>query len=140
LAFSHSFERIGDILKTDIVRHGLYRIELGLTMSEETKSRISEIHEFVKVCLDSIIRHLDDHVGDRKKPSKVLEEIVSKKDFVMTKKDEFHEYLLNERLRADEPDRKKLYLEELGLMDSHIRIYHAVRRLAKKLLASSTGS
>ena len=124
LEAANNIESIGDLIETNLVRAGMERLDLGLHVSEGTRTQLEALHAAVSEAVGLALEALD--ANDLDMAQRVRE---SKKTIQRLASDaEAH---LSQRLSADAPDRLGLYRFESELIEYLKRVYYFAKRIAK---------
>jgi phosphate:Na+ symporter len=126
---TNDLEAIGDIIETNLVALGLSRIEQGLTVSDQTRTVLTEFHGAVSEALDLAMLALTQR-NERaaKRVGKMKSEINS-----MERAAAAHQA---ERLTAEAPDRVATYRLEIDVIANLKRIYYFSKRIAREAVAA----
>jgi phosphate:Na+ symporter len=121
---TNSLEAIGDLIETNMVAHGLHRIESNLTVSPESAAVLGEFHAKVLEAFDLAvlaITHRNEEaargVAGMKREINSLERAVAS-----------HQA---ERLVVQAPDRVANYRLEIDVMATMKRVSYFTRRIAR---------
>jgi phosphate:Na+ symporter len=124
----NDLENIGDIIETDLVYLGNERIDAGLTISDETRKLLANLHELATVstrlATDAVMT--DDAV--------VAAEVINMKQELQRLTDwaAIHQA---DRLVVDEPNRLSCYTIEVDIIEKLKRIFYFAKRMAKTVVA-----
>ncbi|MEP0548823.1 MAG: Na/Pi cotransporter family protein [Rhodothermales bacterium] len=124
LEAANNMENIGDLVETNLVRAGLERLGVGMTVSEGTRERLEALHERVCWTVQLAFQALD-----ADSPA-MAAEVIDAKSEIQRLADEAESHLAH-RLTADDPDRLSLYRFESELIEYLKRVYYFAKRIAK---------
>ena len=117
-------EAIGDVVETNLVALGLRRVEGNLTVSEETRKVLEELHahvaEAVQLATTAVIE----------RDAEAARRVTKMKKFINTLERGAGAHQA-ERLVAGEPDRVETYRLETDVIANLKRIYYYARRMAR---------
>ncbi len=121
---TNSLENVGDVIETNLVALGQKRLDEGLTISEQTREIMENIHNSVRLALDQAIQAV---TQNKKKPAR---QVIAMKGEIQRMMDSaaLHQ---TERLTADEPDRLATYTLETDIVQAMRRIYYFAKRMAR---------
>ncbi|NNC75797.1 MAG: Na/Pi cotransporter family protein, partial [Acidimicrobiia bacterium] len=121
---TNDLEAIGDLIETNLINHGLTRIEQGLQVSKETFSVLSQFHEAVAQALDGAMLALT------QKNAEAAHQVASMKKQInsLQRSAAAHQA---ERLVADAPDRVPTYRLETDIITTLKRVYYFAKRIAR---------
>jgi phosphate:Na+ symporter len=120
----NSLENIGDIVETDLVGIGNKLIDEGVSISDETRKVLLEIHA-------AVVKSVDGAVQAVSQGSELASQAVTNmKDEIgrLVNSAAVHEA---QRLVAEEPNRLAAYTIEVDLIEKLRRIYYFAKRMAK---------
>lgn len=124
----NDLENIGDIIETDLVYLGNERIDAGLTISDETRELLSNLHEIAtestRLATNAVMTY--DAAG--------ATEVIEMKQELQRLTDwaAIHQA---DRLIVDEPNRLSCYTIEVDIIEKLKRIYYFAKRMAKTVVA-----
>jgi phosphate:Na+ symporter len=121
---TNDLEAIGDLIETNLVGLGMTRMEEGLTVSDKTRTVLTELHGAVTESLDLAMMALTQKNADAaRRVGKMKKQINS-----MERSAAAHEAT---RLVADAPDRIAHYRFEIDVIAALKRIYYFSKRIAR---------
>ena len=121
---TNDLEAIGDLIETNLVGLGMTRMEEGLSVSDETRTVLTELHGAVTESLDLAMMALTQKNADAaRRVGKMKKQINS-----MERSAAAHEAT---RLVADAPDRIAHYRFEIDVIAALKRIYYFSKRIAR---------
>jgi phosphate:Na+ symporter len=120
----NDLENIGDIIETDLVSLGHQRIEAGLTIGDETRELLANMHELVTT---SAQLATDAVMGD---DAHIASKVIAMKEDInqLTAWAAVHQA---DRLVVDEPNRLSCYTIEVDIIEKLKRIFYFTKRMAK---------
>lgn len=122
---ANDLEAIGDVIETNLVQLGLARIEHGLSVSDSTRTVLSDFHGAIAEALDLAMLALTQKNADAaRRVGKMKSEINS-----MERAASAHQV---ERLMAEAPDRVATYRLEIDVIANLKRIYYFAKRIARE--------
>jgi phosphate:Na+ symporter len=121
---ANGFERIGDIIATDLVVSSTKRIKENVVVSEQTVKVLMNFHREVVKALDSVLMAVSN--GD----TKLAENVKTMKHDVARMNKEITRYKI-QRLTADAPNRIATYAREVEIVDIIDNIFRVVRRISR---------
>ena len=122
---ANDLEAIGDVIETNLVALGMARVEQGLTVSDVTRTVLSEFHGAVAEALDLAMLALTQKNQEAaRRVGKMKSEINS-----MERAAAVHQA---ERLMAEAPDRVATYRLEVDVIANLKRIYYFAKRIARE--------
>jgi phosphate:Na+ symporter len=130
---TNALESIGDVIETDLVRHGRERVDEGVRVSDGTRRVIEEFHTQVAAALRDALFALAERDGER--ASRVIE----RKPAIQRAAEDAARHQA-ERLRAPEERRVPAYAIETDLIEGLRRVYYFSKRIAKSVAARHGGS
>lgn len=125
---ANDLENIGDVIETDLVRFGNQRIDAGLTISDQTRNLLIQLHEIAskmtRLATDAV-KEIDIEAAN---------EVIAMKEDIseLTKMVAIHQA---ERLIDDEPNRLACYTIEVDIIEKLKRIYYFAKRMSKSVLS-----
>ena len=123
----NDLENIGDVIETNMVTAGHALIGHHLSISQETKNVISDLHKQIEKSVELAIQAVSQN--NKVAASMVTQMKTSINDTVASAT--VH---LSGRLVADAPDRVAIYTAEVQLIENMKRIYYFAKRMAKTIL------
>jgi phosphate:Na+ symporter len=118
------FERIGDLIETDLIDAGNEIIEQKLEPSETTRVILSELFEATYSAVDAAARAIADE------DQQAAQEVLAARDEIDQLTDAALKHQAR-RISADAPERLAHHRLEVSLIDKLRRIYSLSRHLAK---------
>ena len=122
-------ENIGDIMETDLVVLGQKRIDEGVSISQETRKVLTELHTEVAKSVSDAIEAL----ANEDEP--LAQSVIASKLDINRLADAAERHLAN-RLIAEEPGRLQTYAIEVEMIEKLKRIYYFAKRVAKAVVPS----
>ena len=125
----NDLENIGDIIETDLVYLGNQRIDMGLTISDQTRELLKNMHELVtrstKLATDAVMTDDED----------LASKVINMKEELgrLTEWATIHQA---DRLVVDEPNRLSCYTVEVDIIEKLKRIYYFSKRMSKTVTSS----
>ena len=133
LEAANNMENIGDLVETNLVRAGMERLGVGMTVSEGTRKRLEALHERVCWTVQLAFQALD-----AESPA-MAAQVIDAKSEIQRLADAAEAHLAH-RLTADDPDRLSLYRFESELIEYLKRVYYFAKRIAKAVEQRSIAS
>ena len=125
----NDLENIGDIIETDLVYLGNQRIDMGLTISDQTRELLKNMHELVtrstKIATDAVMSEDED----------LASKVINMKG-ELARLTEWATIHQADRLVADEPNRLSCYTVEVDIIEKLKRIYYFSKRMSKTVTSS----
>lgn len=131
LEAANNIENIGDLVETNLVRAGLERLGMGITVSAATRERLEALHERVCWTVQLAFQALD-----ADSPA-MAAQVIDAKPEIQRLADAAEAHLAR-RLTAADPDRLSLYRFESELIEYLKRVYYFAKRIAKAVEERST--
>ena len=128
MSATNELESIGDIIETDMVYLGYQGIEAQVSISEETRKVLHQLHHVVsnstELAIDAVMEN-DQRAA--------LEVIAMKADISrLMESAAMHQ---SRRLVAEEPNRLAAYTLEIDIIEKLKRIYYFSKRIAKAVVS-----
>ncbi len=122
----NDLREISELVEADLVSMGIDSARQHLVMSDKTELKLEKIHQLVReslqLCLDALKNH-DTEVANR----------VLKRKNKIKKLAESTSESLQDRLRADAPNRLALYTMEVSVVEKLWRIYYFTKRISRNV-------
>ena len=124
LESANNMESIADLIETNVVGAGMERLRVGLTVSDQTRDKLSALHERVHAAVGLTFEALD------ARNARMARQVIDAKSEINQLADAAEAHLAL-RLTADEPDRLSHYRFESELIEYLKRVYYFAKRIAK---------
>jgi phosphate:Na+ symporter len=123
----NELENIGDMIETDLVHLGHQRIDDKVTVSEDTRNILGELHEMVATTTARAIRSVTENDPE------AAREVVAMKSSInrLMNSAAMHQI---KRLVAEEPNRLAAYTVEMDIIEKLKRTYYFAKRMAKTVV------
>jgi phosphate:Na+ symporter len=120
----NDLENIGDIIETDLVTLGRKRIDDGITVSEETRRVLGELHHAVADTVSAALKAVMEN------DQRAAQEVIARKSDINRLMEGASQHQAG-RLVAEAPKRLATYRIEVDIIEKLKRIYYFAKRMAK---------
>ena len=123
----NNLENINEVIGNNLVELGLKKLQLNVSISEETRQVMWDLHKIVHQTLASSIQAFSTN------DIQIAQEVVSLKKEIFTQTNSAYQHQ-SQRLIATEPNRISTYSIEVAIIEKQKRIYYFSRRIARSVV------
>jgi phosphate:Na+ symporter len=124
---ANNMESIGDIIETDIVKLAEDMVKNEFTISDETQSVLSDLHQSVSQAVKLVLSAIENN------DERAAQTVIAMKGEINMKTETAAQHQA-QRLIADAPKRLEAYAIEVEYIEKLKRIYYFTKRIAKLIV------